>query len=316
MNNPTNYIRWLHRSKMIAFFFALVTAFDLIAQNGISENPSKQLKIAFVSYKTGTADIYLMNSDGTDVEQITDTPDKNSFPYQIDHRTIGFIKTDSNNIERKFKVDILTKKEEPLIKDPITQGAKWEVASANKAYVAFVKSNDYSDRELYIYNVKSKEEIKISNKDFTDYKTLSVGFSWSKNGKYLLFMSGPDWFNQYIRVYDVESGNVNTVTERGYMNSGVRWLNDNQTVIANLKIKDESLYELYSVSLSNGKLTQLTEGINLHPDVSPDGEWIVFESQRHDNYGEAYIMRKDGTDQRRLTNNADYNGRCVWFELE
>ena len=59
---------------------------------------------------------------------------------------------------------------------------------------------------------------------------------------------------------------------------------------------------------------QLTAGINLHPDVSPDGEWIVFESQRHQNDGEVYIMKKDGSEQTRLTFADSYDGRCIWFD--
>ena len=128
-------------------------------------------------------------------------------------------------------------------------------------------------------------------------------------------MSGKDWYNQVIRIYDVLEGTIYPVTDRGYMNSGLKWLADNNTLIANLKIRDETLYELYSVDTSTGTLTQLTKEINLHPDVSPDGEWIVFESQRHANDGEVYIMKKDGSNQIRLTNNDKYNGRCIWFKL-
>ncbi|MFY0604884.1 MAG: PD40 domain-containing protein [Flavobacteriaceae bacterium] len=278
------------------------------------ETPNK-LKIAFVSYKTGTAEIYLMNADGSDVEQITDSKENNSFPFQIDKRTIGFTRTDSLKNQEKFKIDIITKKEQKIRENPIVNQAKWETLSSDKKLVAFVRSNDYRDRELYIYNTLTKKEIKISDKKSELYKTMSVGFSWSKNGKYLIFMSGPDWFNQFIRMYDVEKEKVVTITERGFMNSGIKWLNDNETLIANLKIRGKTLYEIYSVNIKNGKLAQLTKGINLHPDVSPNGEWVVFESQRHNNYGEVYIMKKDGTEQRRLTNNENYNGRCIWFKL-
>ncbi|WP_299111493.1 hypothetical protein [uncultured Winogradskyella sp.] len=293
-------------------FFSIQTA---LGQKIIEKPNIDSLKIAFVSYKTGTAEIYLMNTDGSDVEQITSSKEDNSFPYQIDQRTIGFTRTDATKTMQKFKIDIVTKKEEPIIEPPTVENAKWEVSSKNGRYIAFVKSKDYSDRELYIYDTHSQKEIKVSDKTKEEYKALSVGFSWSKNGKYMIFMSGPDWFNQFIRLYDVENNKVSVITNRGYMNSGIQWLNDNKTLIANLKIRGKKPYELYSINISDGELVQLTEGINLHPDVSPDGEWVVFESQRHNNYGEAYIMKTDGSNQIRLTNNSDYNGRCTWFKL-
>lgn len=303
------------RQLYIIFIVSLFSLQVVIGQEKMEKPRTDDLKIAFVSYKTGTAEIYLMNTDGSNVEQITSSGEDNSFPYQIDRRTIGFTRTDSTKKMQKLRIDILTKKEASIIVHPVVENAKWEVPSKNKRYVAFVKSKDYSDRELYLYDTISQKEVKITDKAKEAYQALSVGFSWSKNEKYLVFASGPDWFNQYIRLYDVEKNQVFAITDRGYMNSGIQWLNDNETIIANLKIRGKTHYEIYSVNISDGELVQLTEGINLHPDVSPDGEWIVFESQRHNNYGEAYIMRKDGSNQIRLTNNSDYNGRCIWFKL-
>jgi TolB protein len=60
-------------------------------------------------------------------------------------------------------------------------------------------------------------------------------------------------------------------------------------------------------------MRQITDGgNNLAPSFSPDGQWIAFTSYR-DNYGdengcEIYIMRRDGSDVRRLT----YNEFCDW----
>ncbi|MTI19890.1 hypothetical protein E1176_02545, partial [Fulvivirga sp. RKSG066] len=279
-----------------SLFFCLTT----LGQPTISDN----LKIAFVSYKTGSAEIYLMNPDGTDVEQITSSPENNSFPFQIDNKTIGFTRTDSSNNSEKFKINIYTKIETPLEQKPLRDSSKWEVKTPNGKLIAFIRSNDYSDRELFVYDLESDIERKLTYNNNSSHKSLSVGYSWSSDNKKLLFMSGEDWYNQVMRIYDVETDSIYQVTSRGYMNAGIRWL-DNQNVIANLKIRDETTYEIYRINVESGKITALTEGINLHPDVSPDGKWIVFESQRHGNHGEVYIMKPDGSEQIRLTNNPD-----------
>ncbi len=298
----------------------LIPTLFLFTWNSVCQESNKaplleDVKIAFVSYRTGTAEIFMMNSDGSEVEQITNSSENNRFPFQIDATTLGFTRIDSLNNSKKFQIDINSKVEKPYLNEPVAEGAKWESAGPNGRYVAFVRSNDYRDRELYIYDSELKKETKITDREDESTKAYSINHSWSRDGKKLIFMSGPDWYNQFIRIYDVETGEVRAVTERGYMNSGLLWLPDNKTLIANLKIENETLYELYSVDVASGAVKQLTNDINLHPNISPDGKWIVFESHRHGNNGEVYIMKTDGTNQVRLTNNPDYNGRCIWFEL-
>ncbi len=303
-------------STMIRTTLLLVGSllFQTALGQGASQAPLLQgLKIAFVSYRTGTAEVYLMKSDGSDVEQITDSPENNSFPYQIDQRTIGFTRMDSLRNSTSFQIDIFTKEERPLDTEPIRQCAKWEVPGPDSTYYAFIRSTDYRDRELFTFNTVTGREKQITSREEADFKAYSINHSWSPDGKRLAFMSGPNWFNQFIRMYDVDGDSVYAVTDRGYMNSGLKWLRDGETLIANLKVRDENLYEIYRVDINSGTLKALTTGINLHPDVSPDGEWIVFESQRHGNDGEVYVMRKDGSEQVRLTRGQSYSGRAVWF---
>ncbi len=275
----------------------------------------KDVKIVFVSYRTGTADLFMMNSDGSDLQQITNSKEDNRFPVQIDQNTIGFTKIDSLRNFKKYQVDIHTGIEKKQEVDPIVPGADWENIDSSGRYIAYYKSIQ-GVNELYIYDTLEKYEKQITRNLKNNIVAHSVNHTWSPDGKQIAFMSGPDWYHQFIRVYDLEKDIIRTVTKRGYMNSGLLWLKDNSTLLANLKIRNETLYDLYHVSSENGQVRQITKGINLHPNISPDGNWIVFESQRHGNDGEVYIMRPDGTNQIRLTNNPNYNGRCIWFRLK
>lgn len=72
-------------------------------------------------------------------------------------------------------------------------------------------------------------------------------------------------------------------------------------------------WEIYLISSDGAQSNIITAGgNNLAPSFSPNGEWITFTSYR-DRYGddngcEVYIMRLDGSDVRRLTD----NNYCDW----
>jgi Tol biopolymer transport system component len=103
--------------------------------------------------------------------------------------------------------------------------------------------------------------------------------------------------------------------------------------------------ELYVAAGASGKLTRLTDtrGYDAEGSYSPNGEWIVFSSNRDAYAGELdpelaerleidpsyfleiYLMRADGTGQRRLTHEPGYDGgpfftadgeRIVWRRFD
>lgn len=59
---------------------------------------------------------------------------------------------------------------------------------------------------------------------------------------------------------------------------------------------------LYSVHLSGGRVTRLTDEQDFFPDYSPDGRRIVFSSYRDADRTELYVARANGSDVTRLTN--------------
>ncbi len=103
--------------------------------------------------------------------------------------------------------------------------------------------------------------------------------------------------------------------------------------------------DIYAYSEKTGGLKRLTEarGYDAEGSYSPDGQWIVFSSMRDaynrslsdsetkmlaenpSYFGEIYIMRADGSDQRRLTNAPGYDGgpffkhdgsRIIWRRFD
>jgi Tol biopolymer transport system component len=104
-------------------------------------------------------------------------------------------------------------------------------------------------------------------------------------------------------------------------------------------------FEIYAVAEKTGTLTRLTNarGYDAEASYSPDGQWIAFSSMRDaynrtltpaeqkqltvdpSYFGEIYIMRADGSGQRRLTTATGYDGgpffapdgkRIVWRHFD
>ena len=92
-------------------------------------------------------------------------------------------------------------------------------------------------------------------------------------------------------------------------------------------------FELYAFSEKSGQTARLTtaRGYDAEGSYSPDGQWIVFSSNRDaysrtlsaaeqkqleidpSYFAEIYIMRADGSEPRRLTNAAGYDGGPFFF---
>ncbi|MEK6221058.1 MAG: hypothetical protein N2D54_02295 [Chloroflexota bacterium] len=134
--------------------------------------------------------------------------------------------------------------------------------------------------------------------------------AWSPDGTQILFASNVNQ-NVQLHTIDLDGGSVRQVTYTPGLRGRNDWSPDGQwmsTYIGTTWDREIAIFD------TNGEnLVYLTDGDNnLAPSFSPDGGWITFTSYmdnpREDHGCEIYIMRIDGSDVRRLTNN-DY---CDW----
>jgi len=133
---------------------------------------------------------------------------------------------------------------------------------------------------------------------------------WSPDGTRILFASEIAGVPQLF-IMDADGSNVYQVTHL----SGIRGRNDwsPDGVTLSTYIGTQWDRDIYIFDTNGENVRQLTDGLgNLAPSFSPNGRWIVFMSYR-DHYRqdlgcEIYIMRVDGSDPRRLTE----NDICDW----
>jgi TolB protein len=96
---------------------------------------------------------------------------------------------------------------------------------------------------------------------------------------------------------------------------GARWSPDGQWILfhSNPLVDGLPRFDIFKIRPDGSDLTQLTavRGNSFMPDWSPDGERIVFASQRDGNR-ELYVMNADGSDQVRLTGGGWQNSLPRW----
>jgi Tol biopolymer transport system component len=130
---------------------------------------------------------------------------------------------------------------------------------------------------------------------------------WSPDGSKILFLSGQD-NNAQLYFMNADGTFIQQITQLTGLRGRPDWAS-NLAIVTYGGEAEEHNREIILLTIS-GEPRYITEGgDNLAPSFSPDGQWIVFVSYR-DHFWEAdgcelYLMRRDGTDVRRLTQN-DY----------
>ena len=137
--------------------------------------------------------------------------------------------------------------------------------------------------------------------------------SWSPDGKQILFASSLGGSNQLYTINSDGSG-LKKVSNLPALRGRSDWSPQNRIVTYS---GEPWAREIFAMNLDGSDQRQISPsgGNSQGPSFSPDGQWVTFTAyfdKFNDIHGcEIYIMRVDGSDLRRLTNNdyCDYQPR-------
>ena len=138
--------------------------------------------------------------------------------------------------------------------------------------------------------------------------------TWSPDGKQILFASDKNGSVQLFAIR-ADGKNLHQISNLPAIRGRSDWSPDGQSIVT---YSGEAWHrELFIMNADGSDARQLTPtgGNSQGPSFSPDGEWVAFTAyfdKYNDIHGcEIYIIRTDGTDLRRLTNNdyCDYQPR-------
>lgn len=139
-----------------------------------------------------------------------------------------------------------------------------------------------------------------------------VGAAWSPDGHTIAFAMAVNQPNSYeIFLTDVNGSDVRQI-RHGLTGIGgsLDWSPDGKKLF--IYAGPQGNKDIYSLDVSTGNVTRLTtSGNNAAASVSPDGNWIAFNSTRTGN-ANIFIMHMDGSGMRQVTNDLEPDWQPHW----
>ena len=264
-------------------------------------------RVAFERTIDGATDIFVVNADGSGERNLTETPFNESQPaWSPDGSRLVFVRAaqvagettdlyimdaDGHNLRR------LTSD------DAVERFPAWSPDGTRIAYARTEAQGGFEQ----VYTVSS---------DGFELKNLTANLrgdhshpSWSPDSQRIAFASSSATLNNYeIWVMQADGTRPMQLTSNdpAYCLSPA-WSPDGNQIVYT---RD---YEIYLLDPQTGAETNLTDSSLSEdtPEWSPDGKQIVFSRFAEGNL-DLYTMKADGTEQRRLTTDAQLDSQPAW----
>jgi len=275
----TDLARMVHR-------FADEIIFALTGEQGIF-----QTKIVFVSKATGNKEVYLMDFDGRNVNQITRQQSICLSPrWSPDGTKIAFISYKAGNPDLYIK-DLRTGEERRISHYPgLNISPAW---SPDGQRLALTLSKD-GNSEIYTIRPDGSGLVRLTN-----HPAIDVSPTWSPDGKKIAFVSNRGG-NPQIYIMEATGENVQRLTFEGKYNTHPAWSPRGDRIAFDASIGGN--YNICTIRPDGSDFKILTANLGRceMPSWSPDGRHLVFSASR-DGGPHIFLIDAEGTQIKKLT---------------
>jgi Tol biopolymer transport system component len=274
-------------------------------------------QIAFASARTGAPQIFLMNADGSNPQQVTNLPDGACQPsWSPDGVRIVFISPCLKRLVQYpgAKMYVINANGSGLIELASEDGGDFDPAwSPDGTRIAFTSLRDGSPN-IYVLHLGDNSVTRLTESSSNArLPNWSMQPEWSPNGTQIVYTSHSRLTNALQIWVMSDAGRGQTLLiHRGstYWNFLPKWSPNGKTILFSETSGDQQLgwLMLFDYQHQTADAVHLRRGTyGRQSDYSPDGTWIAYESMDIQDSGrfdyDIYRIKADGTgDITRLTN--------------
>lgn len=284
-------------------------AADILAQFGAKSLVGT--KIVFVSNRSGTKEIWVMNWDGGDQKQLTHYHSISTFPSASPNGRIVAFTSYAAGYPAIYMFSLDTGRKLPFYNQRASMNAFVSFTPDSKQII-FSSTAASGPAQLYMSNVDGSDFRRVTSSGAIEVEAKIN----PKTGADLVDVSGRSGLPQIYHM-NLEGADVQRLTPGTGEATNPSWSPDGQHIaFAWTKGFEPGNYNIFVMDVTSQEITQLTanEGRNENPSWAPDGAHIVYASKRG-GQSQIWMMNADGTGKHALTQTGN-NEKPVWVNAE
>jgi hypothetical protein len=306
-------VAYAWRAQPVGLHRVRVRVFDI--SGGVAESSSVVIGvpppggIVFSSNRTGTYEIFAMQSDGRELAPVATGTGQRREPACGSEQRLLFSRTGDGGGSDVWLSQLDAGRESNLTAS--LGGDRWPRWAPDGGSIAFV-SDRYGSSQLFLMGPDGSGQLQLTQEDFAVEQP-----SWAPDGSRLLVAanSGGNW-----DIFSTSLGgpSLTRLTEDPARDEQPAWSpRGGEIAFVSNREGNQQIYVMNADGTGQRRITAFPSGAE-QPHWSPDGDWIVCVAYTGQGNGldarEIYVMRRDGSDQMRLTDNLFDDTEPDWCE--
>jgi len=280
------------------------TGLAAIGSSPTQPSPARQtIAYMFWEEESGTWEIYLMASDGSNRTPLTQNEVNDTGPsWSYDGRRLLFVSERDGNREI-YLMNADGSEQVNLSRNPAPDSSP--SFSPDGRRIVFSSHRD-GNWEIYIMDADGSQQARVTFNEEPDYAPV-----WSPDGTRIAFVSERDG-NKEIYVMEADGSEETRLTSNEATDTSPAWSPDG-TKIAFESYRDDDM-EIYIMNADGSGQRNLTNDHTVDdygPSWSPDGSRIIYYTYRDGNW-DLYLIGVDGTGEVNLTKSAEAEQGPAW----